>query len=178
MALSFIQHAELISDQSSVVFSNIPQDGSALYLVGSAKTDRANVADVIRVTATNATGGGILYAYHSNPAGGGSSYAYGNPDFIAATGSLTNTEVFGTGECIIHNYTDSNNKPVTNLSGTQDLTITNGGTYLYINAGEIVTSSPITELTLTSAFGTNIKQYSSFTLYRFVPGSDGVTTVS
>lgn len=177
MALSFIQHYELTSDQSSVVFTNIPQDGVHLYLVAHAKTDRVNVADVIRVTATGATGANIKYAYSTEVADN-SSYGYGNPDFIAANGASTNADSWGIGECFIYNYTDTNSKAATNLSGTQDSSTSANGTYIYVNAGQITTSSAITELTLTSAFGTNIKQYSSFTLYRLVSGTDRTTVVS
>lgn len=159
---------------ASITFSSIPQTYAGLYLVVSGRTDRAaNVSDAFRITASGATGYNIKYLYGSGSGTG--SYGYSNLDGLTAAAANATSNTFGNASAYIPNYTSTSTKSVS-LDGVGENNATEA--YQQITAGQITTTSAVTSLTLASAFGTNLLQYSSASLYGITAGSDGTTTVS
>ena len=169
-----IAHQELTSSAASITFSDIPQTYTDLYLTVSGRTDRsANVGDAFRITVNGATGYSIKYLYGSGSGVG--SYGYANLDGLSATAANATSNTFGNASAYIPNYTSTGAKSVS-LDGVGENNATEA--YQQLTAGLITTTSAITSLTLASAFGTNLLQYSSATLYGVLAGSDGITTVA
>lgn len=169
-----IEHVKVgAGGASSIVFSNISQGFTDLYLLVSARTDRANVADAVRITANGATGYYIKYIYGSGTGTG--SYGYSDLDGLNAVGGNATASAFGNASAFISNYTSTRNKSLS-IDGVGENNAAES--YQNFTEGQITTTSAITTLTLSPAFGSNFAAGTTATLYGILAGSDGSTTVS
>ena len=172
MTMTLIEHYEAPSAVSSIVFSDIPQDYTDLYLVLSTReatgTD-GNVRLSINGSTANLTARDI-------EGGGSGTPSSSSRSFIAIVSAKSNftASTFGVASVYIPNYTSSANKSI-----SVDAVTENNATLSYqsILAGLWSNSAAITSLSVAAPVG-NIAQYSSATLYGILAGSDGTTAVS
>jgi hypothetical protein len=181
--MQVIQHQELASAQTSIVFNSIPQTFSDLYVVFSLRSDSSsngNCGIQFNTLATNQSGT-ALYGTGS----GTGSFAIstsGNQNIFAYISDSSQTaNTFGNGSFYIPNYTASVAKSVS-VDGVSENNAT--AAVISIMAGLWNSTAAITSLTLVPVSGSsnlpsgNFVQYSSATLYGITKGSDGTTTVS
>lgn len=173
--MEFIQFAELSSTQANIVFSNIPQTYTDLYIVFSGRSDRGNaVFDNIRImpngTTTNVSSR-ILFGSGTGTGSSTEAYITGYANGALATASNhSNSNIY------IANYTTSANKvaymesAVENNNATSALTAISGGIWL--------SSAAITSITLDQGDGSNWLAGTSATLYGIKSGSSNGVVVS
>jgi hypothetical protein len=176
MTMTLIEHKELGSAAASIEFANIPQTYTDLMLVASAR-------------ATSNNGGAVWAHFDIQPNGlttnrserflygDGSSAASTSSSFIRFWGNSSNStaNTFGNAIVYIPNYTSSNNKSFS-IDGVSENNATTA--IQAVHASLWSSTSAITSLKIETNSAGNIAQYSSFTLYGILKGSDGTTTVS
>jgi hypothetical protein len=174
--MQIIQHQELASTQSSIVFSSIPQTFTDLLLITSLRdnagsTGWENAYIYPNGLSTNMTSR-FLFGWGAGNVGSG----VNSPAVIyhqtARNGNTANT--FSNSAVYFSNYTSSSAKAVS--ADTTVIQNTNSSIGA-ITAALWNSSSAITSLEIVGA-GTSFVQYSSATLYGILKGSDGIVTVS
>jgi hypothetical protein len=150
---------------ASITFTGIPQNYTNLVIKTSMRTAYAGVYDILNL---QFNGGGIYLATR-NLYGTGSAAASDNINvgssvywagYVQGNSGTANT--FGNDEIYIPNYVAGVNK-----SFSYDMVVENNATanIMTLGAGLWSSTTPITSINLSSANGSNILQYSSFTLY-------------
>lgn len=173
MAMKIIQHQKISSNQATVVFNNIPTDGTYddLLFVISARSNRADIDDVISVL-PNGSSSNIT---HMVMRGDGSGVSSGVVNRIYINASNTTGGNFSNTKLYFPNYASSTNKVMSGETSVES----NGATSYYgINSMVWANSSPISSMTFGVVYGTQYLANSTFTLYGITASSDGVTTVS
>jgi hypothetical protein len=154
---------------SSIEFTSIPQDGTDLLVLISAR----NSANTNTATMSFNTGG----SYTSMRLfGTGSSASSNTPrvDFNSNPSAYT-SNTFASSGIYIPNYTSSNSKNYSSDSASEN---NNTATSLQIYAGSWSETSAITMITLTAGSGGTFDQHTVASLYKITSGSDGITSVS
>ena len=149
----------------SVSFLNIPQNYTDLVVKVSARTDRAtgSASDFSFIFNNSTTGYTDRYVYGNGSSTGSGSNAYTNQGFAGNITQATMTaSTFGSVDIYIPNYASANYKSI-----STDATTENNATLTYNMPVATLWSntSPITSITLQSASGGNLVQYSTFHLY-------------
>jgi hypothetical protein len=173
--MQVIQHQELASAQSSIVFNSIPQTFTDLFLVCSLRGNSGAVFGIHYLRFNGSTSGySGRYLEGSGSSAYSGTYTFG-AYLGASTGSSATANTFSNLSAYIPNYTSSSSKSVS-LDGVGE----NNGTQAFqdINAALWTGTDPITSITILNDSSQNLLQYSSATLYGVLKGSDGVTTVS
>lgn len=144
-------------------FSSIPSTYTDLQLFVSARTTRASqIIDTLKVTFNGSASSYSSIIFQGNGASAGS-YTGASTSFDGdnanAAGSTSNT--FTNWSIYVPNYAGSTNKPI-----SIDAVIENNATTAYdeLTAGLWSNTSAITQVTLTSVFG-SLVQYSTAYLY-------------
>ncbi len=177
--MQVIQHQELASSQATIEFASIPQTFTDLYLVLSARTNRASVASDIYLQFNGITT--ATYSFrrlYGDGTGANSDSLTNNTQggltaWAAAANATSNT--FGNSVIYIPNYTSSNAKSWS-ADGVTENNNTSG--YQAIYAGLWSGTAAITSIQIKDYNAASFVQYTSATLYGVLKGSDGVTTVS
>ena len=175
MSMTLIEHIEVGSGGATEVeFTSIPQTYTDLYLLCSARTDSGYLDDGITVKPNSATTNYSARILLGSGTAAASSTRT-NFDLSLAPGASATSNTFSSTAIYFPNYASSNNK-----SMSSDSVIENNATatQMRIYAALWSDTAAITSLLLESLLGTNILQYSTFTLYGITAGSDGTTTVS
>jgi hypothetical protein len=176
MSMTLISHQELASAAASITFSSIPATFTDLYLVLSARSDRAaGVGDDIKID-LNTSGSDFTNRTLFGDGSSASTFSTtNNAGFISA--SLATANSFGNTSIYIPNYTSTVAKSIStdsvfesNASG-----VTLGIAATYWNPS---TQAAINEIKLYPRIGANFVQYSSATLFGIIAGSDGIVAVS
>lgn len=151
----------------AVTFQNIPQSGyTDLKVVMSVRTSQANIPDWGSVRFNGDTAAHYSYRYlNGSGTAPGSSNATGADHAEITTGwngATSTTGTFASAELYIPNYLGSQQK-----SFSADAAGENNSTaaYMSINAMLWNQTSTINSITLASANGATIQQYSTFSLY-------------
>lgn len=156
------------SDTASVTFSSIPGTYTDLYVVISARTDRAFPTDVVRVE-FNASGGTTNQSGRDLYAGGTNDSLFSITQtqvrFGTATGDSGTADTFGTSETYIANYAGSANKSISMAGVAENNASTANSAFIFISAGLWSDTSAITEMKFVPGTGTNFLTGSSFYLY-------------
>ncbi len=171
--MQVIEHQELASAQSSIVFNSIPQTFTDLLIVTSLRdTGSTNgwTNAYVRPNglSTNLTTR-VLYGFGSTVGSFSDTFIYHE---TVGGGSTANT--FSNSSIYIANYTASVAKSISVDTSTEN---NQTNSINAIVAGLWNSTAAITSLSLVAEVG-NFAQYSSATLYGITKGSDGVTTVS
>ncbi len=176
MTMQVIQHQELGSSQTSIVFNSIPQTFTDLYLVYSLRT---NGNDDYWGLAFNGSSSNFSLR---NLFGVGSGSATSDSRSDGLVGNTANpnnytASIFNSGALYIANYKSSFAKTVSNDAITENnaTEAKQRITAMLWNPG---TQAPITSITLNAPSTLSFVQYSSATLYGVLAGSDGIVTVS
>lgn len=156
-----IEHRRLDSAASSITFSNIPQDGSDLLIVGSFRFDRATRDTPVRMLLNGA--GFTARNLFGYPTSVGSQTPTTN--YIGWAPAATNTaNTFGNFSVVISNYTATGAKSFSVDIVQED---NQAGAFLTITAGSSSTTTAITTVTFSDeAVGANLVAGSSATLYK------------
>lgn len=155
----------LSSSAASVTFSSIPNTYTDLLVKISAKSDRANANDDIKMLINGSTSS--VYG-ETNVNGNGATAASGNNTnqaYVAlrsgSTGGLT-ANVFSSTEVYVPNYNSVIVHPIGSIQVQEDNATT---ARIYATASTFNTSSAITSLTFNIWTGPNFVSGSSFFLY-------------
>jgi hypothetical protein len=168
--MTLIEHQELASAQSSIVFTDIPQTFTDLYLLISGWASGTGASAIIRFNE-------ITTGYsRRNLAGNGSSASSSTAsyDFFVSQSDYT-TNTFGNSAIYIPNYTSSVAKSYS-VDAVNENNAT--GADQAIVAGLWTVTDPISKIELIINSSYNFVQYSSATLYGLTSGSDGIVSVS
>ena len=174
MSMTLIENIPIPSGSypASVVFSDIPTDGTYtdLYLIASVRGDRSDVWESINIwpnqSSANMTARRLYTAQPGSPV---STTVVGN--FVNGNTSTTNT--YGHLTVYIPNYASSNYKSLSVESGSEGSGTVYYGIYAYLWSD----TTAISSLELDGANGL-LRNFSTFTLYGILAGSDGTTIVS
>lgn len=172
-----IQTVTAGSAVASLAFTSIPQIYTDLYIVASTRSDRAAIAEDIKIefngVNTNQTLGQVF---------GNGATASGSSDTLMyawTVGNSVTTSIFGNWEAYIPNYATSNVKSVSfNQCGENNAATA----YIGFSNGLWSSTAAITSITLKPYTGPNFLQHSSATLYgilknnAYASGGDFVTT--
>jgi hypothetical protein len=164
-----IQTIDLVSTQETILFSNIPQDYSDLYILCSLRengTDSARAFSLF-INGQNVTTARVLV--------GNGSAASSNTAYVAVTDSATATaNTFANVSFYISNYASNNTKSI-----STDFVTENNATTAFqgIGASSSPTTAPITSFTI---FGNSASWVAgtSVSLYGVRRRSDGRTEVA
>lgn len=169
MTMLLIQNQTLGSNASWIEFSSIPQDGTDLYFLISARTTLGDLQEAIRPSFNGSTSGFTNRQLYGVGSGGGQT---DNPprDAGYATGNAATASTFSNSNLYIPNYAGNANK-----SYSVDSVIENNGasTYLQLLAGFWSNTAAITTVRLTPASG-NFVTGTTISLYKITKGSGGV----
>lgn len=159
---------------ASIDFTSIPQTGTDLLVVLSARGDNVNATRSLLVKLnSSSTSYSDKTLWGSGSSVGSSSSSSGGVDInggvIPAAGSTAST--FSNGSIYIPNYSGSTNKSVS-IDNVQENNAT--AAQQYLTAGLWSNTSAITSINLTPSSG-NFVQYSTASLYTITKGSGGAT---
>jgi hypothetical protein len=152
------------SDTATVTFSSIPGTFDDLYLVFSARTDRASGTDVVKARINGAgsdTDHSVRWLRGSGSAASSSSLSYLGVG--SATGNDATASTFSSSECLFPNYSGTSANKSASATGVDENN--NATAYIYAFAGLWASTSAITAIELIPNIGTVFKSDSSFYLY-------------
>jgi hypothetical protein len=145
-------------------FTSIPQTYTDLKLVMSTRTSTASAVDngYIQINAQGSTTGSWTRMYSTGTSVASDRSSNGsNAGPLVSTGGGSTAAVFASAEIYIPSYTSSSFK----VFSSQAFQETNAsGAYIYVNAGVIRDTNPVTTLSV-NAYSFPLDVGSSFTLY-------------
>ena len=166
MSFTLIETKTLASAAASIEFTEIPQDGTDLVAVISARNSTTQSVGLISFNG-NTTGRTFRYLLGSGT--GASSGDYSGYGFTTAPSSYT-ANTFSNSKVYIPNYTGSAHKSYS----LDDVTENNAtSAFMLIGAGLWSNTSAITSVTFTALSG-NLVAGSTISLYKITKGSSGV----
>jgi hypothetical protein len=172
--MRLIETKTLTVAAASIEFTAIPQDGTDLVVLVSARSARtADVVDFIGLSFNGSTASRTGRDLRGNgSAASSNTHTDGNIANVSSATSTANT--FGNTSIYIPNYTSSANK-----SASSDAVMENNATTSYqaIHAHLWSNTAAITSVTLTMILST-FAAGSTASLYKVTKGSDGIVTVS
>jgi len=164
---------------SSIEFTSIPQDGTDLVVLVSARDVSGFGYGITRLTFNNDTGANYSTIFLSGEGSGTpSSSSVPNTNYIfsgVVTGGGSTANSFSSQSIYISNYSGATTKTV-----SSDSVVENNATDApqRLNAGVWNSTATITSIELKSSWGVNFAQHSTASLYKITKGSDGTTVVS
>lgn len=167
--MQLIQHQELASSQTSIVFNSIPQTFTDLYLVFSMRTDAGSTNADIGLNGS--------YSDFTVRSLFGSGSGVTSETTVRIVGAITNQTPFTNGAVYIPNYTSSVAKSIS-IDTVSENNATTAYQTIWAGLWNPASNTAITSLSLREDGGGNILQYSSATLYGITKGSDGIVSVS
>lgn len=178
MTMQVIQHIELTTEVSSITFSSIPQDGTDLMILVSARSSSSeggtNSWISLEIFPNDSSASRTIRALLGNGSsvstGTSNDYTAGYINGAAATsGSFSNNMIY------MPNYASSSHK-TWSVDSVQEANVT--GARQTLVRGLWSNTSAITSVVLRAAFSAGIVAGSSATLYKITKGSTPGVTVS
>lgn len=152
---------------AAIEFTSIPQDGTDLFVVLSARGDTNND---LKMEFNGVTTGYTRRALYGN-AGSALSFSASNA-FPGVINTSTNTaNTFGNTALYVPNYTLSNNKSISSDSLYEN---NDSSTYL-LGLYAMLWSNTAAVTSIKISTGGNLVQHSTASLYKFTKGSGGAT---
>lgn len=174
-AKELITSQTLVSTAGSITFSSIPQTYTDLLIVISARGNYAGVNDDMVLSFNGSSSSHSWRILYGQGTGGFSTSGSSSGRYATTTGANATSSTFGSSQIYIPNYAGSTNKSVSSDSVAENNAT---GTFMEINAGLWANTAAITSITIADSPGTAFQIGSSFYLYGFKKGSDGITTVA
>ena len=172
MKKTLIERVEVGSGgAASIEFTSIPQDGTDLVLVISARSDYAGDIGFTRVRINSNDGSGIFLRGSGSAASSGT---FSSAILAESNGNTATANTFGNTQVYISNYTSSSAKSISVDAVTENNATS---TRQALNAATSTDTNAVTSI-LIEDVGDNLMQYSSASLYGITAGNDGTTTVS
>jgi hypothetical protein len=156
----------LSASAASVTFSAIPSTYTDLVLRASARSDRANPADALRITFNSDTGTNYSTTAITAVGGAASSFTFANTanlQYNTTDGDGATASTFGSFEMYLPNYTSTTSKPISVFTVAEDNSTANGTIRGIANLYRNTTA--ITSITIVPNTGPNWLSGSSFYLY-------------
>lgn len=158
---------------TSIDFNSIPQTGTDLLLVGSARTGQSSIDSLLFVGFLN--GANDYQGRHligSGSSASSSSYSgYGDFDAGVICGANATSSTFSSNTMYFPNYALTAAKT---LSAESVIEHNSSSSVLKITAGSRASTNPITRLWVTAG-GQTFQQNTTFSLYMITKGSGGAT---
>jgi hypothetical protein len=176
--MTLIETKTLGTAAASIEFTSIPQDGTDLVVLISARSPAALTLISLGIFFNTAAADTSWRFLFGNGSSASSSSATGVNDFYFADapGSSATSNTFGNAEVYIPNYTGSQQKSISS-SGVAENNATTAAQS--IHAGLCTKTAPITSLTVRGYLGTqDLASGSTVSLYKVTKGSDGIVTTS
>ena len=181
--MTLIQHTELASAQSAIVFNSIPTTFTDLYLVTSLRDGVSGVADAMTIYFNASTSGYSVRRLFGNGSGAfsdteakRSSTSAGSRIVVnSVAGATATSNTFANNAIYIPNYRSGAAKSVSADGVTENNATTSD---LGIIAGLWSGTDAITTITIEPYSSVNFSQFSSATLYGITAGSSGGVVVS
>jgi hypothetical protein len=175
MTMTLIESKTLATAAAVIEFTSIPQDGTDLYVLASARSAESTIGNallVIRPNGASTNGSGRMLFGNGSSA---QSIALSNIDggWITAVASTSNT--FSNNAIYITNYTSSTNKSFS-ADGVQETNATLN--YIGISSSLWTNTAAITSLEFRTLSATNLVAGTTISLYKITKGSDGIVTTS
>lgn len=148
---------------STIQFTNIPQTYTDLRIVVSGRTNYAANFDYLTIKFNASNSGYSSRVLYGTGAGAASTASASDITFGGLNGDNSTSNTFANSEYYIPNYTGSTFKSVSQ-DGVEESNATST-VFSFLTAGLWASTDPITSVTLSMAFGTLFKQYSTATLY-------------
>jgi hypothetical protein len=172
--MKLIESKTLGSAQASIEFTSIPQDGTDLLIVISARSSTLASPET-RLALNGSTSGFSRRDLRGNGSGTPASSA-GSDNYLGEMNPSTYTSnTFSSMSLYIPNYTSSQNK-----SYSVEIVTENNSTDAQqrILAGLWSNTAAITSLTISAASGDTMVAGSIISLYKITKGFDGIVTTS
>jgi hypothetical protein len=148
---------------STINFLNIPQNYTDLKLVVSGRTNNAATYDYLTIRFNSTTTPYSSKVLYGTGAGAASTAAGTDITFGGLNGDTATASAFANAEYYIPNYTGSTYKSVSQ-DGVEESNVAST-VFSFLTAGLWSSSDPINSISLSMAFGTLFKQYSTAHLY-------------
>jgi hypothetical protein len=172
MTMTLIETKTLGTAAASIEFTSIPQTFTDLFLLYSARTTRASVAESVGLNVNGTTSVSIrgLYGTGSSAASFSDGRSVG---FFPSNNATANT--FSNSSLYFPNYTGSTQKSV-----SADSVSENNATEAYQNLHALLYTDTIaiTSFGVQCLEGGTLAIGSTFSLYGILKGSDGIVTTS
>jgi len=173
MTMTLIETKTLGTAAAWVEFTSIPQDGTDLVVVVSARAVAGGLADGVAIR-FNVVGTGYtarrMYVFNSSIAGDTSATG----DFII-NGPTSTANTFSNTQFYISNYAGSTNKSYSN-EGVAETSASNA--FIGMTAGLWSNTAAITSLRISAESTSNLAISSMISLYKITKGSSGGVVVS
>jgi len=147
----------------TINFINIPQTYTDLKLVVSGRTNNAANYDYLTIKFNASTSGYSSKLLYGTGAGASSTAAASDITFGALNGDNATANTFANAEYYIPNYTRNSYKAI-NQDGVEESSATST-VFAFLTSGLWANTDPINSITLSMAFGTLFKQYTTAHLY-------------
>lgn len=173
--LTFISRVELSANAASIGATNIPNTFQDLLIVMSLRSNRSDYADYFSGPVFNSNTSGYTHKIIGHFGSSGSQFQYSTRSGLIAGNTVT-AGLFDSSQVRVFNYASS-----TQNKGFQtDIIVDNNADTagLTFGGGQWANTAPITSVSFSPVFGTQLLAGSSLTLYGITSGSDGTTTVS
>jgi hypothetical protein len=150
---------------NQVTFLDIPQNYKHLQIRYSARSNRADITDAVKMQFNSDTGNNYSWHYLRGngsiaTAGASTSSSYIlSGTLVASTGG---SNMFGGGVIDIVDYSNTNKNTTARILSGEDR---NGAGFLYFNSGLWMNTNAITSIVLVPDVGTLWTQYTRFSLY-------------
>lgn len=172
-AKELIQTITTTSNVPSITFSNIPQDGSDLYILVSARSTAAANWHPLRFVFNSDTGNYFQRRIYGFATTVDPSYdSWG----IEMPGTNVVSNLYGSASITIADYSSSSLQKLVVFQFSSGNTTSSS--LNQVAAGKWTGTAPLTSLSFDAEGTNNIAAGSVFSLYKFTPGSDGVTSAS
>lgn len=176
--MKLIESKTLVSAAASIEFTSIPQDGTDLVIVISARTLRSGQPDdavSVKLNSNTSNYSNRLLNGTGSAAASSTNY-FGQGYFLAnATGATATADTFSNCVVYIPNYTAAVNKSIS----TDAVTENNATSAVQvIIAGLWANTAAITSILFDNFSATNFVAGTTISLYKITKGSDGIVTIS
>jgi hypothetical protein len=171
MTMTLIETKTLGTAAAAIEFTSIPQDGTDLVAVVSARS--SSTGNTINITFNGDTTG---YSNRALQGSGSAASSFANFNRYAALVTASNETIstFSNNTIYIPNYTGTSNKSYS-TDGVSENNATES--YMALIAGLWSNTAAITSLLLSPLSG-NFDAGSTVSLYKITKGSDGIVTTS
>ena len=166
MTMTLVETIEVGSGgAASIEFTSIPQDGTDLLFVASARGDNADEQTDLRVEFNSDTTQ-ANYTFLRLVGNGAVASSTGNVSIAGiANGDTATSNTFSSHQIYISNYTSSSSKSLSGESVTENNSSTENTYFQSLNSMLYGPTSAITSIKIFGG-GANLKQYSTASLYK------------
>jgi hypothetical protein len=174
MTMELIETKTLETAAASIEFTSIPQDGTDLVLLTSARTNRAETGDLLGCNLNGVSTNQSSRIIEGSGSGVGSS-SLTTLRVANATGANATSNTFGNSIAYFSNYSGNTAKSIS-VDAVSENNATASGQFIVANLWN--STAAITSITVLSVNSANLQAGTTISLYKVTKGSDGIVTTS